>query len=90
MDKETVRKVARIARLDLTEEELEEFSSDLEEILASFASLDEPEVSEQHRFNPVDNRDKLREDSACREIDSAVLRELMRTHDDWVRGPRLS
>ncbi len=90
MDKETVRKVARIARLDLTDEELEEFSSDLEEILTSFSSLDEAEVSGQHRFNPVDIRDKLREDSPFRDVDSAILRDLMSTYDDWVRGPRHS
>ncbi len=90
MDKEIVRKVARIARLDLSEEELEEFSLDLEEILSSFSALDEAEVSKEHPFNPVEIRDKLREDSVCREVDAAVLRELMKTYDDWVRGPRLS
>jgi len=90
MDKETVGKVARIARIDLTEEELEEFSSDLEEILTSFSALDEAEVSEGHRFNPVDIRDELREDTPCRDIDPAILRDLMKTYDDWVRGPRLS
>jgi aspartyl-tRNA(Asn)/glutamyl-tRNA(Gln) amidotransferase subunit C len=41
MDKEIVERVARIAHLDLTEEELERYGEDLSEILEYFQMLDE-------------------------------------------------
>ena len=41
MDQETVRKVARVARLKLTDEELERYAADLEDILMAFSVLDE-------------------------------------------------
>ncbi len=45
MDIETVRKVARVARLKLSPQEEEQFSRDLEEVLQYFSLLDEaPQV----------------------------------------------
>ena len=41
MDRETVERVARTAHIKLTEDELERYRSDLEEILTYFELLDE-------------------------------------------------
>ena len=90
MDLEVVRKVARIARLELSEEELEEFSRDLEEILEYLSVLDEAPSSEEYGFNPVLIEDIMREDEPGLDIDPSLLRDLLDTYQDWVRGPRLA
>jgi aspartyl-tRNA(Asn)/glutamyl-tRNA(Gln) amidotransferase subunit C len=90
MDLEVVRKVARIARLELSDEELEEFSGDLEEILDYLSVLDEAPSSEEYGFNPVPIEDLMREDEPFLEIDPAELRDMMDTYQDWIRGPKLA
>lgn len=90
MDSELVRRVAAVARIKLTEEEVEEFSSDLEEILDYFSILDEAPSIPEFSFNPVPVVDISREDTVSFEIDPSVLREIMDTYQSWVRGPRLS
>jgi aspartyl-tRNA(Asn)/glutamyl-tRNA(Gln) amidotransferase subunit C len=90
MDLDVVRRVAAIARLELSEEELEEFSRDLEEILEYLSVLDEAPSGEGGGFNPVPIEDVLREDEPSIEIDPVELRELMDTYQEWVRGPRLA
>lgn len=95
MDPETVRKVARISRLKLTAEEMEEFSEDLEQILEHFSVLDEfPEDEEieveRIGFTPIPVDDVLREDEEWMDIEAASLREMMDIYEEWVRGPKLS
>lgn len=90
MDQETVRKVAKVARLKLTDAELEQYAADLEDILTAFAVLDEAPSTEDYDLGPVKVEDVLREDEVCRDSDPAELRDVMRTRDDRVRGPRLS
>jgi len=90
MDLDVVRKVASIARLDLTAEELEDFSRDLEEILEYFSVLDQAPAREVHRLNPVEIEDVFREDGPYIEVDPEELKKLMNTYEEWVRGPRLS
>lgn len=90
MDSELVRRVAALARLELTEAELEEFASDLKEILEYFSILDEVSPVPEFSFNPVPVVDILRDDRASIEIDPSILRDIMDTYQSWVRGPRLS
>lgn len=45
IDKELVEKVARIARLSLSDKEKETFVEDFKEILAAFSKLDEVDTS---------------------------------------------
>ena len=89
MDEETVRKVARVARLDLTDEEVSRYAVDLEEILSAFAILDEAPAMEDFDLDPVPVEDRLRDDEAIDYEDTARLRREMQTMDGWVRGPRL-
>ncbi len=90
MDRETVIKVARVARLKLTDEEIEQYAADLEDIISAFSVLDEAPAMEEYDLGPVKVEDVLREDVVFRDSDPAELREAMGTKDDWVRGPRLS
>lgn len=89
MDEQTVLRVARVARLMLTEEELKQYSADLEDILSAFSVLDEAPSVGEFDFNPVKIEDVLREDKVERDSNPSELRDLMRAVDDRVRGPRV-
>ena len=90
MDTETISRVAKVARLKLADEELEQYAADLEDILSAFSVLDEAPTLEEYDLGPVKVENVLREDVICRDSDPAELREVMSTRDEWVRGPRLS
>jgi len=90
MDIDTVRNVARIARLRLSPEEERQFAQDLEEVLAYMAVLDEAPSRGEHDFIPVPVHDVLREDVEARDVDADGLRDSMDIYQDLVRGPRLS
>ena len=90
MDKEIVERVARIAHLNLTDDELEKYSSDLGEILEYFEMLDEAPCLENRGFIPVEIPDALREDEPSMDIPAEDCLRDMKTYDGYVRGPRLS
>lgn len=90
MDRDIVEKAARIAHLNLTEEELEKYEKDLTEILDYFQMLDEIPGEDAVGFNPLIIADVLREDEPHMEIKPEVLLRDMKTYDDYVRGPELS
>lgn len=90
MDRETIARVAKVARLDLTEEEMERYAKDLDDILNSFSVLDEAPTSESYSFNPIAVVDVFREDEPAQDLDPQMLRVQMGTYEDYVRGPRLS
>ncbi len=90
MEIEKVKRVAKVARLELTDEELKKFAQDLEDILNNFSVLDEAPGLTEYDFNPIPVNDVLREDQVGQEFDPAVLRAMMDTYEDYVRGPKLS
>ena len=90
MDRDIVEKAARIAHLDLTEEELERYEKDLTEILDYFQMLDEIPGEDAIGFNPLIVADVLREDEPHTDIKPDLLLKDMKTYDDYVRGPELS
>jgi aspartyl-tRNA(Asn)/glutamyl-tRNA(Gln) amidotransferase subunit C len=90
MDLEEVKGVAWNARLKLTDEEMQEFAKDLEDVLSYFSILDKAPDSGKHDFNPVPISNVLREDEVSRDIDAEKLRDSMDTYQDMVRGPRLT
>ncbi len=90
MDREIVEKVARIAHLNLTEEELNKYSVDLGEIMEYFEKLDEAPGIENIGFNPVEIADAFREDEPIMEIPAEECTKDMKTYDGYIRGPRLA
>jgi aspartyl-tRNA(Asn)/glutamyl-tRNA(Gln) amidotransferase subunit C len=90
MDVETVRKVAKVARLRLSPNEEAQFARDLEEVLNYFSILDQAPSVETHDFNPVRISDILREDVPGQDIEPEILKGSMDTYQDMVRGPKLS
>lgn len=89
MDKEIVGKVAIVAHLTLTEDELDGYTKDLNEILDYFKILDEAPECEGVGINPIEVSNVMREDEPHMDIDPDILMKHMKTYDNYVRGPRL-
>ena len=91
--KELIQKVAKNARLSLTEEELEKFVPQIQEIIVdSFSKLDEVEAKEEPSFQPVSvsNRfraDKPKESLTQEEALSNVEKKLRQ--DGYLKGPKV-
>ncbi|HIJ00087.1 MAG: aspartyl-tRNA(Asn)/glutamyl-tRNA(Gln) amidotransferase subunit [Candidatus Methanomethylophilaceae archaeon] len=90
MDTKTVKKVAMLARLEFSDEEVERLAIELETILNHFGLLDEVEGLEDYSLNPIEVIDILREDMAHIDIPVEELMKDMDTYEGYVRGPRLS
>ncbi|MEM2943280.1 MAG: Asp-tRNA(Asn)/Glu-tRNA(Gln) amidotransferase subunit GatC [Methanomassiliicoccales archaeon] len=89
MEVKEVKDVAKIARLVLTDDEIEEFSRDLEDIFNYFSILDEAPTIEDFTLTPVPIENIFREDEICKAFDAELLRKSMKTVEGFVRGPRL-
>ena len=57
-----VEKIAKLARLKLSEEEIKKFEKDLEEVKEMFDEIDKIEVKENPCFQPVEVKNVTRED----------------------------
>ena len=65
IDKELVKRVADNARLDLTDEEIENFTKQLSDILITFKKLDEVDTKDvKASFHPMEIKNVYRDDKA--------------------------
>jgi len=84
---ETVRHVADLARVDLTEAEVERFADQFSEVLSYFETLDEvPAVESDAELTNVMRPDEEREGLTREE----ALRNAPETEDGYFKGPRVS
>jgi aspartyl-tRNA(Asn)/glutamyl-tRNA(Gln) amidotransferase subunit C len=84
---EEVRKVADLARVDLTDEEVEEFAEQFEAVLADFETLDEvPEVESEPDLVNVMRADEVEEGLTQEE----ALSNAAEIEDGYFKGPRVS
>lgn len=87
VDAEEVRHVAELARVNLDDDEVEEFSAQFADILEYFDALDDvPEVEAESDLVNVMRPDEVR-DSLDRE---EALRNAPETEDGFFKGPRVS
>jgi aspartyl-tRNA(Asn)/glutamyl-tRNA(Gln) amidotransferase subunit C len=91
VDRKTVKKVAGLARLDLTERELVKFSRDLDEVLLAFGALQRiPTGGVRPTFRPLDARNVLRDDRVEPSTPrKRLLRNLKNREDGYIKGPRV-
>ena len=87
---DVVKKVAKVARLDLTQSEIDKFTPQLKEILNSFSLLDEIDTSDiSMSIQPVPLKDSLRQDIVKPSL--SVEEVLFNTHhkkENYFKGPR--
>ena len=87
VDPETVREKAVLARLDLDDEEVEQFAAQCAEILESFETLDEvPEIEAEPDLVNVMRTDEVGD---CLDRDTA-LANAAETEDGHFKGPNVS
>ena len=92
MDKlsvEEVKHVAYLARLDLTEEEIEKFRVQLKQLLNEIDKIkDMKDYDPDMMFSPVDHETELREDTAGEMLDyKTALKNAPRTNGNFIEVP---
>ena len=90
IDRVLIEKVAKLARLELSEDEKLKFVKDFKDILSAFSELDKVDVKEvKDSFHPVEVRDILREDKVgeCLTNEQA-LSQIKNKKDSFFLGPR--
>jgi len=91
IDKETVRHVAKTARLNLTEEEVSKFSRQLNDIVNDFKILEELDVENvQPSFHPLRTENVLREDEvkSCLKKEE-IFRLACHREKDYFKAPKI-
>ncbi|KDE58459.1 glutamyl-tRNA amidotransferase [Halostagnicola sp. A56] len=84
---EDVRHVASLARVDLADDEIEQFTGQFADILEYFETLDEvPSVDQDAELTNVMEPDEVR-DSLDRE---SALENAPETEDGYFKGPNVS
>ena len=91
VDKDMVKKVAALARIELSDKEAKGFCKDLEEILSAFRTIKRiPTKGVKPTFQPVEVRDVLREDRVEPSIPrDMLLKNLKNKEDGYIKGPRV-
>ena len=87
VDPDEVRHVADLARIDLADADVDRFTEQFADILASFEALDEvPEVDREEELANVMRPDEEREGLTQEE----ALANAPETEDGYFKGPRVS
>ena len=91
VDERTVKRVAGLARLELTDKEEKAFARDLREVLSAFRTLQRiPTRGVKPTFQPVEVRDVLREDVVEPSIPrKRLLGNLKNKEGGYIKGPRV-
>ncbi|MEM4336380.1 MAG: Asp-tRNA(Asn)/Glu-tRNA(Gln) amidotransferase subunit GatC [Candidatus Woesearchaeota archaeon] len=91
IDETLVKKVAKNARIELSENETKEFIKELREILENFSKLDKLDTKNtKPSFHPIEIKNHLREDEKrnCLSNEEA-LRNAAHKKDGYFKGPRI-
>jgi len=90
VDKKLLLRVAKNARLNLTEAEVEKFLPQLKEILKAFSKLDRVSVEkEKPSFQPIPLSNVIRKDSVEKSLtQEEALRNTKHKKDGYFLGPK--
>ena len=90
VDKETVKKVAEIARITLSEDEVAEFSKDMESILGAFKDIQKLDTSAvRPTFQPIETKNVMRDDEIEESLDQIdALKNAQQKEKGYFKGPR--
>jgi len=87
VDPEEVRHVADLARVDLADDDVDRFTEQFADILASFEALDDvPEIEREEELANVMRPDERHEGLSQDE----ALSNAPETEDGYFKGPRVS
>jgi aspartyl-tRNA(Asn)/glutamyl-tRNA(Gln) amidotransferase subunit C len=89
IDKELVKRVAGNARLSLSDDEIEKFTRQLEDVLHAFKSLDKVDTDKvKPSFHPQEISDVYREDKA-EKFAWDPLKNTKHKEGKYFKGPRI-
>jgi aspartyl-tRNA(Asn)/glutamyl-tRNA(Gln) amidotransferase subunit C len=89
VDKDLIRHVAGVARLNLTEKEVEEFIPQMEEVLGAFSQLMEVDTSGlSPSFQPVELKEHIREDVPEKCLTQEEALSNAEHKDGYIKGPK--
>ena len=90
VNKELIKHVAEIARIELDDKEIKEFIPQLKEILEAFKKLDEIDVSKTNpSIQPVKLRNTMREDKTTKCLtQEEALEQIENKEDGYFKGPK--
>jgi len=85
-----VERVARIARLMLTEKEKQKFERDLREVIKAFAVIDRVKTDVEPSFQPLRLENVLREDKVGESLPrEEALKNTMHKEKGFFKGPKV-
>jgi aspartyl-tRNA(Asn)/glutamyl-tRNA(Gln) amidotransferase subunit C len=90
IDKELILSVAKNARLNLSEKEINEFLPELKEILESFSKLDKVNTKKvEPAFNPIELKNIYREDEVEKSLSQEeALKNTKHKNNGYFKGPK--
>ncbi|MDD2678625.1 MAG: Asp-tRNA(Asn)/Glu-tRNA(Gln) amidotransferase subunit GatC [Candidatus Nanoarchaeia archaeon] len=91
IDEAKVRHVAKIARINLSDEEVKKFSKQLNDVVESFKILDELDIENvAPSFHPIKTENVLREDLAKKGLEKKqVFRLACHEKDGHFKSPKV-
>ncbi|HIH21494.1 MAG: Asp-tRNA(Asn)/Glu-tRNA(Gln) amidotransferase subunit GatC [Candidatus Diapherotrites archaeon] len=91
VDKELILKVAKNARLNLSEEEVKKFLPQLQEILEAFSKIDELNVEKaKPSFQPLEQKNVWRKDAVKECLSQEEALSLTKhKKNGYFKGPRV-
>jgi len=90
MDRETIERVAGVARIGLTDAEIKEFEKDIKELFDLLNILNEAPECNAFCFDPTGVTDALRDDVPVVDDTAEEMLRSMSTYDGFVRGPKIA
>lgn len=93
IEEQTVKKVAQVARLDLTDQEIKKFSVDLNNILDAFKEIEKVKTdSVEPTFQPIPVKDVLREDivESSFSQETALSNVKINKEEGHFKGPKVT
>jgi aspartyl-tRNA(Asn)/glutamyl-tRNA(Gln) amidotransferase subunit C len=89
---QTVKRVSQVARLRLTEKEIEKFSKDMVDILGAFRDLERvPTKGVKPAFQPIETKNVLRKDAVERSLtQEQALANTKNKEKGFFKGPKVT
>ncbi len=91
IDKDLIRHVAEVARLELTDAEIKEFLPQLKDILETFSQIQKVDTANiKPSFHPIELNGAMREDVPKESLSNeAALKNTVHKKDGYFKGPRI-
>lgn len=90
INEDLVKKIARLARLNLSEKEIKKFIPEMKEILSAFSTLNELDTEGiAPSFHPVPIKNVMRQDKIEPSLSQEIaLSNSSNTKDGYFKGPK--